>query len=71
MKKASLGLEAIFTTVKFLCRQGLAIRGHDDVNSNLLQLIDLKKGDIAELKGWLPLERSGYKWTTHDNKNER
>lgn len=68
MKKARLALETIFTTVQFLCRQGLAIRGHEDVNSNFVQLLELRKNDVPELKDWLG--RSGYKWTSHDIQNE-
>lgn len=68
MKKARLALEIIFTTVKYLCRQGLAIRGHEDVNSNFLQLLELRKKDVPELKDWLG--RSGYKWISHDVQNE-
>uniref|UniRef100_A0A670JLM2 DUF4371 domain-containing protein n=1 Tax=Podarcis muralis TaxID=64176 RepID=A0A670JLM2_PODMU len=68
MKKGRLALETIFTTVQFLCRQGLAIRGHEDVNSNFFQLLELRKNDVPELKDWLG--RSGYKWTSHDIQNE-
>ncbi|XP_039279145.1 zinc finger MYM-type protein 1-like [Nilaparvata lugens] len=68
MKKARLALEIIFTTVKYLCRQGLAIRGHEDINSNFLQLLELRKKDVPELKDWLG--RSGYKWISHDVQNE-
>lgn len=59
MKKGRLALEIIFTTVQFPCRQGLAIRGHEDVNSNFFQLLELRKNDVPDLKDWLGL--SGYK----------
>lgn len=68
MKLARSAMLCIFTTVKFLCRQGIAIRGHDDICSNFWQLLNLRKEDRPDLAEWLG--RSGYKWTSHDVQNE-
>ena len=34
-------------------RQGLAIRGHNDVEGNLMQLFLLHSEDLPELKSWI------------------
>ena len=41
------------TSLKFLLRQGLAIRGHEDTESNLIQLLQLRSDDCPSLKTWL------------------
>ena len=41
------------SSLKFLLRQGLAIRGHDDVESNLVQLLHLRSDDCRELNSWI------------------
>ena len=46
-------LTAIFTSIKFLARQGLAFRGHDDSEGNIQQLLNLRALDMPELKQWL------------------
>lgn len=59
---------AIFNSVKFLCRQGIAIRRHEDVNSNFRQLLELRKDDVPELQDWMV--RTGYTFFSHDILNE-
>ena len=39
------------SSLKYLARQGLALRGHERVHSNLIQL--LKTEDIPELNKWI------------------
>ncbi len=41
------------SSLKFLLRQGLAIRGHDEKEGNLYQLLRLRAEDCPELKQWL------------------
>ena len=41
------------TSLKFLLRQGLAIRSHEDTESNLIQLLELRSDDCFSLKAWL------------------
>lgn len=42
-----------FSSLKYLLRQGLAIRGHDDREGNLLQLLKLCEEDDCRLQRWL------------------
>jgi hypothetical protein len=50
----------------FLLRQGLALRGHSDENSNLIQLIRLRSIDNIFLKQWIEEK----KYLSHDIVNE-
>ncbi|KAJ8879433.1 hypothetical protein PR048_020041 [Dryococelus australis] len=68
MENARSALMAIYTTLRFLCQQGLSIRGHEDVSSNLIQLLELRREDVPDLKEWM--EHSSYKWLSYDIKNE-
>ena len=43
----------ILENVKFLGRQGLAFRGHDDTESNFIQLFKFRALDNPELSAWL------------------
>lgn len=58
----------IVETVRFLATQGIPLRGHDEEKSNFLQLLSLRSKDIPLLKSWL--ERSSYKWISHDIMDE-
>lgn len=68
IKRARSALMIIFTTLRTLCRQGLAVRGHDDFNSNLMQILELRKQDVPDFNNWMG--RSGYTFTSHDIQNE-
>ena len=39
-------------SLQFLLKQGLAIRGHDEVDGNLYQLLLLRSNDCPQLKTW-------------------
>ena len=41
------------SSLKYLLRQGLAIRGHDDKEGNLIQLLKLRAEDDSQLRTWL------------------
>ena len=41
------------SSLKYLLRQGLAIRGHEDIDGNLLQLLKLRSKDCNELSYWI------------------
>ena len=41
------------SSLKFLLRQGMAVRGHKEEEENLVQLIDLRSEDVPALKRWL------------------
>lgn len=68
MKEARSALLKIISSLLYLSRQGLAIRGHVDINSNIQQLLILRAEDVPELKSWLL--RTKYKWLSHDIQNE-
>lgn len=51
--KARDCLRMIFTTAKFLARQGLAFRGHENDNGNFKHLLLLRSEDNADLRLWL------------------
>ena len=46
--------ESILQNVKFLARQGIALRGHNDAESNLMQLFKLRActGQQSLVLGW-------------------
>lgn len=60
----------ILSSVRFLARQGLPLRGHGaDTNSNLNQLLILRGEDDVQLRKWI--ERKGErKYTSHEIQNE-
>lgn len=41
------------SSLLYLTRQGLSIRGHDDTEGNLFQLVQLRSEDDPNLKAWL------------------
>ena len=40
-------------SLKYLLQQGLAIRGHEDIEGNLLQLLSLRSSDCSQLNAWI------------------
>ena len=56
----------VLSTLRYLARQGLAIRGHHD-DGNLIQLLNCRSEDIASLRSWM-LDR---KYLSHDIINEQ
>lgn len=50
MKDARSALLKIISSLLYLSRQGLAVRGHVDINSNIQQLLILRADDVPELK---------------------
>lgn len=62
-------LYLILSSIRFLARQGLALRGHGSGDSsNLTQLLRLRGEDSALVMQWL--EKSGRKHTAPENQNE-
>lgn len=61
-------LNIILSSVRYLARQGLALRGDADAESNLIQLLHLRAEDKPQVMKWL--ERSSRKYTSHENQNE-
>ena len=58
----------ILSSLRFLARQGLALRNAEESSSNLIQLLRLRAEDHPQLTSWL--ERSQKKYTSHENQNE-
>jgi len=54
------------TSIKYLVRQGLAIRGHKKEDGNLRQLLKCRADDVQGLDGWL---QDGH-YLSHDVVNE-
>ena len=57
----------VLSSLKYLLRQGLAIRGHKDEESNLYQLLKLRCEDCQELSVWF--ERH-HQYLSHDIIND-
>ena len=56
----------LLSSLKFLLRQGMAIRGHKEVDGNLIQLLKLRSSDAPGLKRWL----DNRQYLSHDIVNE-
>lgn len=55
---ASLALEVIVSSLLYLGKQGLAIRGHEETHSNFYQLLQLRSDDSKVLKEFLQKRKS-------------
>jgi hypothetical protein len=66
-KIATACLSHIFTCLRYLARQGLAIRGHVDNESNFKQLLALRSNDLPDLKMWLTKKTT---WTSVEIQEE-
>lgn len=60
-------LHILFTTLKFLGRQALAIRGHDEDEGNFKQLLLLRCDDQPSVTQWVTQKTS---MTSHDIQNK-
>ena len=58
----------ILSCIRYLGRQGLPFRGHDDQQSNFLQLLKLRAEDDEKLKTWI--DRKANKYTSPEIQNE-
>ena len=56
-------LRKIFTSIKYLARQALPLRGHQEERGNLYQFMKLRAADSDGLKKWLQQRRS---YTSHE-----
>ena len=66
-ESARKNLRTLITTVQFLARQGLALRGHDGSEGNFQELLRLRSRDCPELAEWLKRKEN---FTHHDIQNE-
>ena len=51
--KATTCLLKICTTLQFLDRHGIAIRGHNEADGNSEQILKMRSDDIPDLETWL------------------
>lgn len=65
---AKRALFTIITTIQYLARQNIPIRGHTDAESNFVRLLHLRCQDNAELRQWM--ERRSHLWISKDIQNE-
>ena len=56
----------VVSSIKFLARQGIAIRGHVEEEGNLIQFLKCRAEDIQGLNEWI---KNG-KYLSHDIVNE-
>ena len=68
--EARVGLEMIFTTLKYLARQGLAIRGHSEGDGNFTQLLRMRRPTSDLEAPNLFLKKLPGSYTSHDIQNE-
>ena len=60
-------LYKVLSSLKYLLRQGLPIRGHCEESGNLIQLLQCRSEDIDDLKKWI----SRRKYLSHEIINEQ
>ena len=58
----------VLQNTQFLARQGLALQGNDDKESNFLQLMKLRGKDDSNIELWI--QKKTDKYTSHDIQNE-
>ena len=57
----------LFTSVEYLARQALPLRGHYEASGNFYQLMQLQANDSEELKTWLHQKKA---YISHEIQNE-
>ena len=61
MKQNRVALIKIFTSLRYLGMQAIAIRGKPEEESNLMTLLNERKDDVEELVAWLK-RKEKFKW---------
>lgn len=62
-------LMTVMQNIQFFGRQGLALRGHNDEESNFTQILKLRSHDQSEITDWLA-KKGGDKYTSPEIQNE-
>jgi hypothetical protein len=52
-REARTAVMTLLSSMRYLARQGLAIRGHETDTGNYYQLVKLRRDDVSELHTWL------------------
>ena len=60
-------LEIIFSSIEYLARQGLPLRGHDEHQGNFYQLIRLRANDCRGLQLWMERKKA---YLSHEIQDE-
>ena len=60
----------IIESLLYLGRQGIALRQSVDLESNFVQLLELRAIDVPELREWLDRPGRSDTYTSHDSQNE-
>ena len=66
-EKARICLLKLFTSVEYLARQAMPLRGHQEDSGNFHGLLQLRGNDSDELKDWLRRKKS---FVSHEIQNE-
>lgn len=61
-------LAIIVESLQYLARQGIPVRGHDDDESNFIQLVKLRSKDVNVLEDWI--KDRGQSYLSHEIQNE-
>jgi len=61
-------LAVIIESLQYLARQGIPIRGHNDSDSNFVQLVKLRARDVSVLDNWINNRTQNY--LSHEIQNE-
>ena len=69
MKESRVALVKIFSSLRYLGRQGLPVRGKVEGQSNLMTLLDGRADDVVELQKWLK-RMEKFKWLSPEVTNE-
>ena len=69
MKDNRVALVKIFTSLRYLGRQGLPVRGEVEEQSNLITLLEERADDVVELQKWLK-RKEKFKWLSPEVTNE-
>ena len=66
-ENARICLMKIFTSVEYLARQGMPLRGHQEDSGNFYQLLQLRANDSEELRYWLQKKKA---YVSHEIQND-
>jgi len=70
MAQARVALLKLFSSLRYLTTQGLAIRGHTDEASNYHNLLLLRSEDCEDVRQWMCRQGVQYQWMSHDVQDE-
>lgn len=66
-KEAQRAMTAVISSLRYLCKSGQAVRGHNDSEGNLMNLLEERSMDVPKLGIWLKKRNNRL---SHDIQNE-